>query len=170
MFNFKIKKGKHYSNNLFYRIFNIFSHFFVGNYKRVEHRIIFNKNCLYIPQNDDTNKLVGFSLGKSHDNSLRFGWRCTSTSGLIQIMCYYYINKKMYYKPLLYVKPEKEYVYIVEYSENKYRFTVKNSNNEFITNFETEVLKREKSYYSYNLYFYFGGDLTAPHDMQIKIN
>lgn len=167
--NFKIKKGKHNSNSWLYRYINLLCKPFVKKYKRMERTIVFNKNCLYIPQNDDTNKLFGFTLGLVHDNSIRFGWRCNPNSSLIQIMCYYYYNGKMYYKPLLYVKPEKEYNYILEYSDSRYRFIVKNNYNEYITSFETEKLKFKDKYFSYNLYFYFGGDLTAPHDMEIKM-
>lgn len=53
-------------------------------------KVKFNSSILYESKFDGWQKVVGFSLGKHHDNSFRFVWRVVN--GFFQIGAYQYVG------------------------------------------------------------------------------
>ena len=111
----------------------------------------------------DINKLYGFSDCDSnhHVNSARFGWRWNGQA--IEIHAYCYVNSKRISAVLGTVKinePAKMSIAIVT---GKYMFDLKG---------EVHTMPRGcpgNFARGYQLYPYFGGDETAPHDVRILI-
>lgn len=162
--DYKIKSGKHYSNQWFYKIFNSF--FF--KIKRLSYKVTFNKNCLYTLNNNDKydiNKLFGFSLGYHHIDSARFGWSVNGNS--VDIFCYCYIDGKRTSSFLLSVVPEKEYKFTIFGLSDCYVFLATDSDNQVKRKLINKTKSRNK--WGYKLWPYFGGNQKAPHDMNIYL-
>jgi hypothetical protein len=135
-------------------------------------RVYFFQNCTYkLTENyDQVNKLYGFSEGFHHWNSARIGWRCTDGEN-IELLAYCYINGKRVIKPMITCKSDSWVFCNIQNKTNKYVFKALSPNNQSIT----VSVDKEKSfsYYSlfklfiYRLFPYFGGKISAPHDMNI---
>jgi len=135
-------------------------------------RVYFFQNCTYkLTENyDQVNKLYGFSEGFHHWNSARIGWRCTDGEN-IELLAYCYINGERVIKPMITCKPDSWIFCNIQNKTNKYVFKALSPNNQSIT---VSVDKDKSfSYYSlfklfiYRLFPYFGGKISAPHDMNI---
>jgi hypothetical protein len=131
-------------------------------------KALFDSSAIYTTVDStnqtDTNKLYGLSdCGTDHEtNSARFGWRWVNHH--LEIMAYWYVNG---------VRPEPIRVdtvalntvntYSIAFDSDKYVFTVN----------DTNVVEVPKSCnykgYRYQLYPYFGGNETAPHEIRIWI-
>jgi hypothetical protein len=171
--NFKIGKGKHSSSHGL--------HFGFTMKRKITFKAILDESCLYtIPDNDkyDENKLFGFSSSWNHMiQSARIGWRCMDGKSF-EIVTYSHNDGKIDFndiKLLGTVLPNQPFICsIVEPPYYKgdpkayYVFTFRiegDSNISFTKNENT------KSYFPFQYYLfpYFGGNKTAPHDMNIKI-
>jgi len=137
-------------------------------------RVCFSKNCTYkLTENfDQINKLYGFSEGFHHWNSARIGWRCVNGVD-IELLAYCYLNGKRTSKQLLICKADEWVFCSIQNKNSKYVFRVIVNENQVIT---ASVDKDKKfSIYSlfklfiYRLYPYFGGKISAPHDMDIQL-
>jgi hypothetical protein len=132
----------------------------------------FNENCIYdLGDSDqsDINKLAGFSRLLHHKDSARIGWRSVKVEGIdkIQLVTYCYSEGvRIKEKHLIYVSPNEKFEATLEDLETEWKFTIYtlNSNNSV-----TEK-KSKKSKLGYVLFPYFGGNKTAPHDMEITLN
>ena len=117
-----------------------FKPFIKKNKQRVE--VLFNESCRYYGT-DQVNKLFGFGSIFVHKNSHRIGWRFNVASDSIELFTYTYVNKKRTIEHLKFVDINKK---------------------------ETLELKSDKNYYLGANYFpYFGGKVTATHDVVISI-
>jgi hypothetical protein len=152
--DFKIKSGSHKSSHfLNYTDKKSFSFF-----------IKFDESCVYKtidPTNqEDVNKLIGISDGLSHlKNSARFGWRYLN--GRLEILGYTHFNGVFAFEKICDIEIGKEYQCDLEIGED-YRFSVG----------DKEIsMKRfpKKSGFNYYLWPYFGGNETAPHDINIRV-
>jgi len=168
--NFKIKKDKHFSSNWLYKIFNVFYKCIFIKKKIIEYDITFKNNCLYKSNNDDINKLFGFSIGTNHmENSIRFGWR--SNGKAIKIFAFYHINGQFQYRKVCDVQTNTEYKYICSINKKEDYYYYKLDvylGDENIGYYKSYNFRLEnKIKFSYNLYPYFGGNLTAPNEIDI---
>lgn len=164
---FKIKKGKHKSV-----FFKPKFHFFKNQFcKRIE----FNKSAKYQLDNIDQfdiNKLFGISYGLHHRNSARFGWRWSMRMEKIEILAYVYRDGKR-------VNEWDENIYICDIEPNsKYNMEIKKENGYYNFKVENETLEKvytlkikhgECPFWGYELFPYFGGNNTAPHQIEIAI-
>tara|TARA_B100001093_G_scaffold468971_1_gene489361 strand:+ start:102 stop:635 length:534 start_codon:yes stop_codon:yes gene_type:complete len=112
----------------------------------------------------DINKLMGFSDCSSHhhSNSARFGWRWYDDE--LQIHAYTYADGTRSYALLGSVDIDSVEPYRIEIDADRYVFTFDGATTEMDRGCSGDSLAK------YQLYPYFGGDETAPHDITILIN
>ncbi|RIJ41587.1 hypothetical protein [Pontibacter oryzae] len=154
---YTIAKGGHYSDKNTYKQLNATS---------LKFQVLFDSSAVYTsksPNNQgDINKLYGFSDCGSfhHVNSARFGWRWYNNR--LELLGYTYVNKQVKYELITEVAIGESILCELNVEEEQYRFTVG----------EKEVVLPRAcsgSVNGYQLYPYFGGDETAPHEIKIKI-
>ncbi len=155
---YRIPTGAHYCTGNEYR---------KVSYQQLRFMIKFDSSAIYTshdPHNqDDINKLYGFSDDNTHHhfNSARFGWRWSK--GALRLFAYTYNKGTLAYQELNTVMIGKEYACSISVNGNQYLFAV----DHHIT-----VMPRSGTTVNgegYQLYPYFGGDESAPHDIQIAI-
>lgn len=147
--------------------------------------VYFWENCIYtlVENNEQINKLFGFSfnflpfydkkdnLWKSghHKNSIRFGWRYMNND--IDIFAYAYINGIRYEKFMISTKTSKWIYLSIEEQNNKYVLkSICPNGNSSIVSFEFDELKTGfLGLFIYKLFPYFGGKVSAPHNMTISL-
>ena len=124
----------------------------------------FLPSCLYDPQNDDINKLYGFTDCNSevHENSTRFGWR-TNKDQRIEIFAYWYTDGQLGFQSMGFTSPNKIDQYEIWAKVDFYYFRFNQ------TEFTTVRTKNCVHGIRVRLYPYFGGDLRAPHQMEFEI-
>jgi hypothetical protein len=112
----------------------------------------------------DINKLMGFSdcSGHHHSNSARFGWRWYDDE--LQIHAYTYADGTRSYELLGSVAIDAVETYRIEIDADRYLFTFDG------TTTEMDRGCSGAGFASYQLYPYFGGDETAPHDITILVD
>jgi hypothetical protein len=153
---YRVKKGDHYSTHLLHEL----------RFNHLTYDIIFDPSCVYtIKPSDqaDINKLFGFSdcNNQHHENSARFGWRWYKDS--LQVLAYVYNNSVVSSKYLASVELGIANRYTLSMDGSYYYFTINNKVNKI-------PMKRTKSCdlgVYYLLYPYFGGNNTAPHDVDV---
>ncbi len=142
MKKYLIEAGKHYS-----------FHFpmLVWDRNKMEITFKFDETAIYQTQSpnnqNDWNKLFGFSRGFHHNNSVRLVWRWNPNIKRIEITDYYYTNGVRFYNkiPLLSINPGEERTLSIS------------------------IANRNAFKLGYILFPYFGGQETAPHDIKIMI-
>jgi hypothetical protein len=156
--NYVIPKGEHYS---------------LGNsFKAVDVSIMrftvrFDSSCIYQtadPKNqDDINKLYGFAdNGAAHQQfSARFGWRWSN--GALRLFAYIYNSGERSSKEITAVPIGKEIACSIRVAGDSYIFSVGEKVEAMARQSTTPTAK------GYQLYPYFGGDETAPHEVRIWI-
>ncbi len=155
-----IKKGNHYHTGLDGAW---------GSRKHFGRQAYFFADAAYesvIPVNQlDINKLIGFSdcgaVFSNHNNSARFGWNWDPTTQMIKLHAYTYVNSE---RQWAYIKsiPLKTTV-TLNLSVEGYFYT-------FQADQVTVKMPRHcdsKWAWGWQLFPYFGGDETAPHDIHI---
>lgn len=133
---------------------------------RLKFRALFDSTAIYStvdPANQgDINKLYGMADCNSyhHTNSARFGWRWYEEK--IEIWAYTYVNGERNSTFVDTVAPGVFNEYEISFEENQYRFRLNDK--------EVEMSRHcEATAEGYRLFPYFGGDETAPHDINIWI-
>ncbi len=154
-----IKRDKHRSCHSFKLFYDC---------KRMTKLVTFTDSCIYKfgdVDDLDINKLFGFSFGYHQTDSVRFGWHPT-TYNKIEIFAYIYSNTKRIIQSIGEIDLNKEYKFeILLYNDSMYQFII--LENERIL-FDKIVNRGEtKHKIGYQLYPYFGGNRTAPHDIKI---
>lgn len=168
----KIKKGRHYTLSYFFR--RLFSLFITSRCFDFE----FCKNCWFekIEEDDyDVNKLLGYSYGYHHRNSIRLGWVPAHKKNEFELYLYRYEKGIRKINYLINVNANESYNVLFEeiIEENKLIVTIKNLSNNDKTN--SQFLLRFFSHQypkirlGYSLWFYFGGNKTAPQNMACSI-
>ncbi|MFL5808715.1 MAG: hypothetical protein ACJ749_04290 [Flavisolibacter sp.] len=129
--------------------------------------VVFDSSAIYqtaLAENqDDINKLYGFSDNNSehHKFSARFGWRWSNNA--LRLFAYVYNEAEMTSKEITTVDPGKEINCSIVVKGNRYVFTVNDRTQEMPRMATTDNGK------GYQLYPYFGGDESAPHEINIWI-
>lgn len=156
---FRITRGQHYSDNATYKP--------LSGLKSMLFTAIFDSTAIYYtasPQNQsDINKLYGFADNNQthHAFSARIGWRWISNK--LELLGYVYNDSLVSFSPIGYFPLNTELQCKIEISNSRYLIGV-NSN--------TITMPRSSQGITatgYQLYPYFGGDETAPHDIYIQI-
>lgn len=157
----------------------------------LERQVIFHDNCKYLNLGEDIqdiNKLFGigylpgfWSIFKvlggiisqrnipdvyHHTDSARFGWTYNHDRNNILLHSYCYVNEKLLKSELLHVPMETRIHCRIVISKYDYQFNVDTPN---IT-FKSSVPYTHNKNWSYLLNPYFGGNLSATHDMDITLN
>jgi hypothetical protein len=152
-----IPKGAHYSNQSTVHQLII---------DEMQFKVQFDSSAVYTtisPENQyDINKLWGFTEGTdNHLNSARLGWGYNENK--LKLYGYAYANGLRNSVEICSVELNTPIDCNIKISEGLYLFTV---------NGKTKSLPRSvigTNTVGYQLYPYFGGDETAPHDIQILI-
>lgn len=162
---FTIKKGKHYSDQFFYKMCN-----FLNFKKKIEYIVKFPHSCIYELNKEDQmdiNKLFGFSIGLwHHQNSVRFGWNYLD--GKIILHAYWYEDGKRNNSFITRVPLDQEFKLSIFIEEKNYTFIVENLKNNHKS--KVKVYRKENFLFGYSLWPYFGGNNPAPHDISIEMN
>ena len=163
-----IKKGKHKASGF---------HFGLTFKKSIKFQAKFHESCLYnLGNNDnyDINKLYGFSTTIfHHKQSARIGWRCIDGEN-IEILTYSYndSNRDLTDSEILGdVKPNELFQCEITDNEDHYLYKFYKIKNDKFEIVSSAIDKKQKDWFlfHYILYFYFGGNNTAPHDMKAWI-
>ncbi|MFW5847594.1 MAG: hypothetical protein ACOCVF_01565 [bacterium] len=173
MKEYQLKKGKHSAKGI---------HFGLTFKKKLKFKAKFDKSCLYsyskhIQDRYDVNKLFGFSTTwYHHKQSSRVGWRCLDNEN-IELFSYIYTGGKLlleYLKePIAIVKPNEEFTFEITDSETFCSFEFKRIiEKEKEINHNVKVIDKSPDWFLFHYYLFpfFGGDLTAPHDMKLYID
>jgi len=155
---YTIEKGAH-SSTIGFRIFSE---------DKMAFKALFDSSAVYTtvdPKNKfDINKLFGFSDCNSlhQENSARFGWRWGNNA--LQIFAYCYSNGERTDTLIKSVSIGEPHDFTILVFPDKYTFTVDSVSVDMKRGCATEKAS------GYFLYPYFGGDETAPHKIQVKID
>lgn len=155
---YTIAKGKQYCDQSTYKAIETAEMKFV---------VKFDSSAIYqtnLPENQyDINKLYGFSDNNSdhHQYSARFGWRWSD--GALRLFAYVYNEGVVSSKELTPVAIGKTINCSIQVTGNSYVFKV----NDIIEKMPRMAATPQAK--GYQLYPYFGGDETAPHDIYIWI-
>jgi hypothetical protein len=129
--------------------------------------VLFDSSCIYrnvIPENIyDINKLYGFSdCGSTHhQNSARVGWLWNGTA--IELHAYCYVSGVRTSQLMGTLQPGRATQISISVQPKQYVFEW--NGKKTVMNRSCESDKME----GYQLYPYFGGDETAPHDIRVFI-
>lgn len=151
MKTYTIKEGKHYCKGLHFGVTSTVQKF----------KFRFNTNCLY----DETqvipgwNKLYGWASLNNHKNSVRLAWRCEKGKLIVGYYCY--VKGVRIDGDLIEVEPG--VWYDAECSEVNRQFVCRVETNYKVIN------GAKKPCIAFINRFYFGGNSTAPHTMNLDI-
>lgn len=155
---YNIKAGQHTADLSIYKPVNT---------SEMKFKVRFDSSAIYtslIKENQfDINKLYGFSdnAANHHQFSARIGWRWSDNA--LRLFAYVYNDAAVVTKELGIVPIGEEIICNIKIAGSQYVFTA----NEYSQN----LPRASKTYTGegYQLYPYFGGDETAPHDVKIWI-
>jgi hypothetical protein len=156
---YTIKSGQHYADN------NVYKKISTGEMKFV---VKFDSSVIYQSGTEenqyDINKLYGFSDNNSmhHQYSARIGWRWSD--GQLRLFAYVYNNGIVSSKELSAVNIGSEISCSIKAAAGEYIFMVNDVQVKLLRESTTALAE------GYQLYPYFGGDETAPHDVFIWIS
>ncbi len=148
---YEVNKGDHFSG----------IHYSLLSSSKLIFDAMFDGSCEYNLGNShqlDINKLYGVSdcNGAHHENSARFGWRW---NGIIEIFAYWYNDGILKYELIGTCNVNEVHRYEIDLLDKHYLF--KYDSKELLTDRFNQC--NLGAYYK--LFFYFGGQEVAPHDM-----
>ena len=162
----KIKSGHHYPTPF------IFPKLYSKNNLEINTTVSFDDTAKYDIGKDQTdiNKLLGFGYNLHHLNSDRIGWRYVSSKDKIELLLYSYNRKERVKKHICYVDINEDVLinFYVEF-KNGFRYVY------------SKITTNKKIYYTkakfhkpimvllYGLSLYFGGNIAAPHDINVYL-
>jgi hypothetical protein len=162
--NKNIYKGMHYCLN-----FLNFKPYCFKQAHSLSYEVVFTDSCKYDIGSDqsDINKLFGFSYGFHHHQSDRIGWRWNPSLNKIELLLYSYEQKvRRSFKLTEVALNTLNIIELEVYLNGLYRHISIKINNETYA----FCLLQDPVYWGYTLGLYFGGNRTAPHNMNILIN
>lgn len=128
--------------------------------------VLFDSTAIYTTQHrenqGDINKLYGFSDCSSfhHSNSARFGWRYHKQG--LELFAYTYAGGKRSFVSMGSININQKYTCTIVAKKGQYVFYLDNRK-------ETPMERGCNSGLQFRLYPYFGGNESAPHNMNIWI-
>lgn len=135
----------------------------------LSYEVVFTDSCKYDIGSDqsDINKLFGFSYGFHHNQSDRIGWRWNPSLNKIELLLYSYEQKvRRSFKLTEVALNTLNIIELEVYLNGLYRHISIKINNETYA----FCLLQDPVNWGYTLGLYFGGNRTAPHNMNILIN
>ena len=147
-----IKKGKHFANFTWNRLFP-----FTG--KKVSGSFIFSEECLVQGEKSGWNKLTGISSINNHKNSGRLVWM--SNGAKIRIAGYVYNDGVRSEREIIKVDTDRVYSYSVRYSNGYWIFTVDH---------KEITMSGKLGWWKFRQYPFFGGVSVAPVTMKLWLN
>lgn len=156
--NYKIRKGNHFCDASVIKSVSLTEQNF---------KVRFDSTASYktqtIDNQYDINKLFGFSEGADlHKNSARIGWAYNDDS--LRLYGYVYSNTNLITQQIATCRIGELLNCSIKLSSGHYVFSV----NDKIISLERGATSLSAE--GYQLYPYFGGDETAPHDINIFIS
>ncbi len=138
--------------------------------RKVHYNAYFFNSCTYVLEEnyDQINKLFGVSEIFHHWNSARIGWRCIDGEN-IELLAYCYVDKKRVYKKLITIMPEQKVSCSIEIDKNEYVFHVVTDSGQGSFCHIPKSNFKISNLFMYRLYPYFGGRISAPKFMKIKL-
>jgi len=136
---------------------------------RLDYKFQFFNSCIYafpynggekhqdMNHNLDVNKLFGVSHLGVHSNSARFGWNCDVEKKKINIFAYYYLDGVRKFSQIKSVPTGEYIVFSLVHRENFIHYYI---DGEYCFSH-----KFPKVIIGYQNFVYFGGKMTAPHEM-----
>lgn len=160
----KIKRHHHYGTPFPFPHFTFFKH-----HHDISCNVSFDDTVRYNIGSDqsDINKLTGISYGMHHRDSDRIGWRYLIDRDMVEIVGYSYENgTRVAATHLWYAHIGEELTVSIssDYKDNKR--TVWYTCN---TNTVSKTYDTHSHFFNYTLGLYFGGDCTAPHDINVNV-
>jgi hypothetical protein len=155
---YKIKQGEHYTVNNAYKQVEL---------SQLKFMVRFDSSAIYETEvginQYDINKLYGFSDNNQdhHQYSARFGWSWNENA--LRLYAYVYNEGKVIKKEMGIIDIGKEVQCSIEVDATQYHFTMDDAHLSIPRASTTSLAK------GYLLYPYFGGDETAPHNINIWI-
>lgn len=135
-------------------------------------KILFTPSCRYYLQTGDqldTNKLIGVGyLPGHHKHSARFGWCYNATTDLIELSAYCYVDGKRIIKRITDCEIGKEYRIELQITRWSYIFSSMIAGNLGLVD-QVKIDHNHKKHFKYRLGTFFGGNMTAPHEIKIQI-
>lgn len=131
------------------------------NPKLISYRVVFTESCAYNIGNDqgDINKLFGIGyLPHHHHNSVRIGWNYENNK--INIFAYWYEKKVRWWKLLEKIDTNTSHTFSIFMQKNAH--IIYYGKKSYAINVKSNCV-------GYLLGPYFGGNRTAPHDIEIDI-
>ncbi|MBS2025237.1 MAG: hypothetical protein JST92_22785 [Deltaproteobacteria bacterium] len=165
--DFRLKKGKHDASGEGFR-----AHLpKIGKHhdRRVSFQVQFDANTAYTTSNpgdqSDCNKVMGISIVRIHEDSIRLGWAFDPKTNKMQLSFYGYYNGNRMIQPMLQV-PLGQWV-PVEIKLNDQGMSVR-AGAQYV---EKKVDLGWKGLTTSTILrtAYFGGEETAPHDMDVRV-
>lgn len=154
---YNIKRGRHHCDQRKPTLWNK---------NEIQFLVKFDSTCIYaIDSIDqaDVNKLIGIADNafQPSKNSARLGWRYDLQKQKIEVLTYTHQNRKFDFTPICYVDINKEYNCSITLND-KYTFKVNDNT------IEQSRSSKQKHFHCL-LFFYFGGNQNAPHDISVQI-
>ena len=157
-YKYTILQGQHYAdNNALQSV----------QYDELKFAVRFDSTAIYqaldSENQEDINKLYGFSDNNAEHQqfSARFGWNWTR--GALRLYAYVYNNGERSSEEISAIQIGTDYTCSIKNSASQYIFSVDNISVEMLRASSTAKAA------GYKLYPYFGGDETAPHTIHIWI-
>ncbi|MEX0967529.1 MAG: hypothetical protein WD077_09840 [Bacteroidia bacterium] len=160
MKKYTIAQGKHFPQGLNLNLYigKTFLHF----------RARFGSSCRYEigqPDQDDICKLTGLTPGFIRNrNSARWGWRFDVERDQVELLYYCQVKGNLEFGSIGFVNLEQDFEASLEASSSQYIFKLLKP-----TAQEHTVAKNNTLSIGYRNVPYFGGNQTAPHDMELWI-
>jgi hypothetical protein len=174
MANYHLEQGKHYHQ------WPPFSTLLWVGEKKIERYVTFDASCAYdsVPYNaTDVNKLFGlsFGFGGVHHNSARFGWRWSNGDQCIELLAYVYNagtrnwDEQLRFPVVAQVKPGQRVYCKIQYTGGAFYFRCLNAELNIYGELNVPA-PIDLPGFGLTHGVYFGGALTAPHDMSVQID
>lgn len=139
---------------------------------KITYKVKFTPSCRYdigIADQLDINKLFGIGyFPHHHKNSMRFGWRYLIHMDAIEAMAYYYVDGQRVFQHIAFLKMNNNYTFIMYILPDGHLLTVLDDDLKMVAgDLLVNTLVGKKI--GYALHPYFGGNQTAPHNIQIEM-
>ncbi len=131
-------------------------------------RVVFDSSCLYTvegPDKHDINKLFGVGFGDHSRYSGRFGWVGTPTE--IKLYAYTHDAGSTSWEHMMSCLPNEPIDLQLKLGDTDYEYTAFRRDGERARTKHAKNVPWLYKFVPYKLFPYFGGNLTAPHQMKL---
>lgn len=133
-------------------------------------RVVFDSSCLYAmegPDQYDINKLFGVGFGDHSRYSGRFGWVGTPTE--IKLYAYTHNGDSTSWDHIMSCLPNEPIDLQLKLGPSEYEYTAFRRDGERARTKHLKTVPWLYGLISYKLFPYFGGNITAPHQMKLRM-